>query len=160
AARAQAPSPSPSPTARPNVPTFGAATELVYLRFHVERKKGEYASALKPDQIRVLEDGKEQTVSLLETPSTRDRPAPPDVTLALDVSSSVMDANLLDESLLREVLLQTLGEQAKVSLCAFGGELKCMTPPTRDTRVLMEGFSQAVQFSYAQRMEGTRLYQS
>jgi VWFA-related protein len=160
AIRAQAPAPSPSPTARPNVPTFGAATELVYVRFHVERKKGEYVEALKPDQIRVLEDGKPQTVSLLETPSTRERTVPPDVTLALDVSSSVMDAHLLDESLLREVLLQTLGEQAKVSLCAFGGALKCMTPPTRDTRALMDGFAQAVQFSYDQRMEGTRLYQS
>src|SRR5262249_55627182 len=156
--RAQAPSPSPS--ARPGVPTFGAATELVYVRFHVERKKGEYLDTLKPDQIRVLEDGKPQTVSLLETPATRERTVPPDVTLALDVSSSVMDAQLLDESLLREVLLQTLGEQAKVSLCAFGGELKCLTPPTRDSRLLMDAFHQALDFSIAQRREGTRLYQS
>src|SRR6185503_3365491 len=98
--RAQAP---PSP--KPAVPTFGISTELVYVRFHVERKKGEYLAGLKPDQIRVLEDGKPQPVALLETPSTRERTVPPQVTLALDVSSSVMDAQLLDESLLREVLL-------------------------------------------------------
>jgi len=142
------------------VPTFGASTELVYVRFHVERKKGEYLDALKPEQVRVLEDGKPQPVVLLETPSTRERTVPPEVTLALDVSSSVMDAQLLDESLLREVLLATLGEQARVALCAFGGSLKCLTPPTRDSHALMEGFQQAIGFSVDQRREGTRLYQS
>jgi VWFA-related protein len=159
--RAQsAPSPSPAPGEKREVPTFGAATELVYVRFHVERKKGEYVDALKPDQVRVLEDGKPQTVALLETPATRERTVPPEVTLALDVSSSVMDAQLLDESLLREVLLATLGEQARVALCAFGGSLKCMTPPTRDSRALMNGFQDAIEFSHDMRNEGTRLYQS
>jgi VWFA-related protein len=160
-ARAQSPpSPSPAPPEKREVPTFGAATELVYVRFHVERKKGEYVDALKPDQVRVLEDGKPQTVALLETPATRERTVPPEVTLALDVSSSVMDAQLLDESLLREVLLATLGEQARVALCAFGGSLKCMTPPTRDSRALMNGFQDAIEFSHDMRNEGTRLYQS
>ena len=105
------------------MPTFGTSTELVYVRFHVE-KKGAYVGALKPDQIRVLEDGQPQTIALLETPSTRERTVPPEVTLALDVSSSVMDDRLLDESLLKEVLFATLGEQARIGLCAFGGELQ------------------------------------
>ncbi len=149
-----------APAEKRDVPTFGTATELVYVRFHVERKKGDYLDALKPDQVRVLEDGKPQNVALLETPSTRERTVPPEVTLALDVSSSVMDAQLLDESLLREVLLATLGEQARVSLCAFGGALKCLTPPTRDSRALMDGFQQAIEFSHEQRRQGTRLYAS
>ena len=53
-------SPSPAPPAR-EVPTFGTTTELVYVRFHVE-KKGTYLDALKPDQIRVLEDGQPQKI--------------------------------------------------------------------------------------------------
>src|SRR6185436_10379928 len=81
--------PSPAPPER-QVPTFGISTELVYVRFHVE-KKGGYLDALKPDQIRVLEDGQPQKIALLETPATRERTVPPEVTLALDVSSSVMD---------------------------------------------------------------------
>jgi VWFA-related protein len=152
--------PSPPTPDKPSVPTFGASTELVYVRFHVERKKGDYLDALKADQVRVLQDGKPQPVVLLETPSTRERTVPPEVTLALDVSSSVMDAQLLDESLLREVLLATLGEQARVSLCAFGGVLKCLTPPTRDSHLLMEGFGEAIEFSHEMRREGTRLYES
>ena len=153
---AQSPSPSPGANA---VPTFGASTELVYVRFHVERKGG-YADALKPEQIRVLEDGKPQTIAVLETPSTRERTVPPEVTLALDVSSSVMDENLLDESLLREVLLATLGEQARVGLCAFAGELRCLTPPTRDAESLLSGFREAIQYSRDTRGNGTRLYAS
>jgi len=150
--------PSPAPPER-QVPTFGISTELVYVRFHVE-KKGGYLDALKPDQIRVLEDGQPQKIALLETPATRERTVPPEVTLALDVSSSVMDDRLLDESLLKEVLFATLGEQARIALCAFGGELKCLTPPTRDADALLNGFQQAVEFSHEQRRAGTRLYAS
>ena len=156
AAWAQSPAASP---AGGSVPTFGASTELVYVRFHVE-KKGGYADALKPDQIRVLEDGKPQKIAVLETPSTRERTVPPEVTLALDVSSSVMDEQLLDESLLREVLLATLGEQAKVALCAFAGQLKCLVPPTRDAETLLNGFHQAIEYSRETRGVGTRLYAS
>jgi hypothetical protein len=138
-----------TPPAR-EVPTFGTSTELVYVRFHVE-KKGGYFGALKPDQIRVLEDGKPQTIALLETPSTRERTVPPEVTLALDVSGSVMDDALLDESLLKQVLFATLGEQARVGLCAFGGELRCLTEPTRDSDALLNGFQQAIAFGHEQR---------
>jgi VWFA-related protein len=151
-------SPSPAPPERA-VPTFGASTEMVYVRFHVE-KRGGYVGALKPEQIRVLEDGQPQKIALLETPSTRERTVPPDVTLALDVSSSVMDDRLLDESLLKEVLFATLGEKARIGLCAFGGELKCLTPPTREADELLNGFQQAVEFSHEQRRAGTRLYAS
>lgn len=142
-----------------DVPTFGTSTELVYLRFHVE-KKGGYFGALRPDQIRVLEDGRPQTIVVLETPSTRERTVPPEVTLALDVSSSVMDDQLLDETLLKEALLATLGEQARIGLCAFGGELRCLTEPTREADALMGGYRQAIEFSREQRRGGTRLYAS
>lgn len=148
-----------SPEKLEAVPTFGTSTELVYVRFHVE-KKGGFLDTLKPDQIRVLEDGRPQTIALLETPSTRERTVPPEVTLALDVSSSVMDERLLDETLVKDVLLATLGEQAKVGLCAIGGELRCLRPPTRDADVLMDGFQEALRFAWEQRREGTRLYAS
>jgi VWFA-related protein len=142
-----------------DVPTFGVETELVYVRFHVERKGG-YVDAVKPEQLRVLEDGRPQTIALLETPATRERTIPPEVTLALDVSSSVMDARLLDESLLREVFFTSLSQQATVGLCAFGGQVRCPTPPTRSVEALLDGFQQALAFSHETRGEGTRLYGS
>jgi VWFA-related protein len=142
-----------------DVPTFGTSTELVYVRFHVERKGG-YLDTLKPDQIRVLEDGRPQKIALLETPSTRERTIPPEVTLALDVSSSVMDERLIDESLVKDVLFASLGEQARVGLCAFGGELRCLRPPTRDAESLVDGFQEALRFGWDTRREGTRLYAS
>jgi VWFA-related protein len=148
-----------APAPPPEVPTFGVSTELVYVRFHIETKGG-YARDVRPEQIRVLEDGKPQKIVLLETPSTRERTVAPEVTLALDVSSSVMDAKLLDEQLLKDVLLATLGEQATVGLCAFGGELRCPVPPTRDVDTLLAGFRDAMEFGYQQRNQGTRLYRS
>jgi VWFA-related protein len=148
-----------SPGKNDAIPTFGTSTELVYVRFHVE-KKGGYVDTLKPDQIRVLEDGRPQKIALLETPSSRERTMPPEVTLALDVSSSVMDERLLDESLVKDVLFASLGEQARVGLCAFGGELRCLRPPTRDADTLVHGFQEALRFAVEQRREGTRLYAS
>ena len=141
------------------MPTFGAATELVYVRFHVE-KKGSPVERVGREEIRVLEDGRPQTIVVFETPVTRERTIPPEVTLAVDVSSSVMDAKLLDEALLREVFLAGLSEQATIGLCAFGGELRCFTPPTRDMKALMRGFEETVFFSGVTRHQGTRLYAS
>jgi VWFA-related protein len=155
ASPAQAPAAQPAPA----VPTFGVSTELVYVRFHVETKAG-YAREVEPEQIRVLEDGREQKIALLETPSTRERTVAPEVTLALDVSGSVLDANLLDEALLRDVLFATLAENATVGLCAFGGELRCPVAPTRDVGSLLSGFKEALGFGYQSRNEGTRLYRS
>ena len=154
AAHAQAPD-----TKSADVPTFGVETELVYVRFHVERK-GAYVEELRRDQVRVLEDGRPQTIALLETPSTRERTIPPEVTIALDVSSSVVDAGLLDETLLKEAFFAGLSEQTSVGLCAFGGELRCPTPPTRSVQDLMGGFQEALVFSRETRHEGTRLYAS
>jgi len=141
------------------VPTFGVATELVYVRFHVE-KKGGYLATLTKDQLRVLEDGQPRTIALLETPSLRERTIPPEITLMLDVSSSVLDAGLLDEKLVKEVFFASLSEQAKVALCAFGGELRCLTAPTREVEVLLDGFEEALSFGHETRNEGTRLYAS
>lgn len=142
-----------------DVPSFGVTTELVYVRFHVERK-GDYLGSLSKDQIRVLEDGRPQSVALLETPAMRERSIPPEVTLALDVSSSVMDIGLLDERLLKEVFFAGLSEQTKVGLCAFGGELRCLTPPTREVGELVDGFERALVFARETRHQGTRLYDS
>jgi Ca-activated chloride channel homolog len=146
-------------TPKPEIPTFATGTELVYVRFHIDRK-GSYADAVKEDQIRVLEDGKPQPIALLETPSTRQRTRPPEVTLALDVSSSVLDEGLFDEALVKDVFLASLSEEARVGLCAFGGSLRCLQTPTRDSDALMSSLKQAVEFGYESRREGTRLYAS
>src|SRR5688572_32934494 len=118
-------------TQAPQTPTFPSEAELVYVRFHVERK-GAYATDVRKEQLRVLEDGKPQPIVVLETSASRDRTVLPEVTLVLDVSSSVMDDRLLDETLIREVLLGSLHAEAKVALCAFGGQLECFAGPTRD----------------------------
>ena len=154
AAGAQTPPPS-----RGDVPTFTTSTELVYVRFHVQ-KKGELVGTLEKGQLRVLEDGRPQEIALLETPSTRERTLPPEVTLVLDVSGSVMDAHLLDEALVKEVLFASLSEQARVGLCAFGAQLSCQRAPTRDPDDLLAGFHEAVRFSRQMEGSGTRLYAS
>jgi VWFA-related protein len=158
-AGAQTQTQTQTPSPQPGVPTFGATSELVYVRFHVE-KKGAYVGTLTRDQIRVTEDGRPQDIALLETPGTRERTIPPDVTLMLDVSGSVMDAKLLDETLVKEVLFASLSEQARVGLCAFSGSLTCLSPPTRDANALLASFQEALRFGYETRRSGTRLYSS
>jgi VWFA-related protein len=61
---------------------------------------------------------------------------------------------------MKEVFFAGLSEQAKVGLCAFGGELKCLTPPTREVLALLDGLEEAVAFGHQSRRQGTRLYQS
>ena len=141
------------------VPSFPSEAELVYVRFHVERKDAP-VSDVRKEQIRVLEDGKPQTIAVLETAATRDRTILPEVTLVLDVSSSVMDDRLLDETLIRQVLFGSLHAESRVALCAFGGSLECFTEPTRDAAVLMEAFQRALRFGVETRRQGTRLYAS
>jgi VWFA-related protein len=141
------------------VPSFPAASELVYVRFHVERK-GAHLSDVRKDDLRVLEDGKPQAIAVLETAATRDRTVLPEVTLLLDVSSSVMDERLLDETLIRQVLFGSLHAQSRVALCAFGGRLECFAEPTRDAAALMDAFEHALRFGYETRRQGTRLYAS
>jgi VWFA-related protein len=148
-----------APAQEPQVPTFGATTELVYVRFHVE-KKGAYVSKLAPEQVRVTEDGQPQKIVLLETPQTRERTVPPEVTLALDVSSSVLDPQLLDEALVKDVLFASLDANARVGLCAFGGELRCPTKPTRHAPDVIMGFREALDFGYRNRNQGSRIYDS
>lgn len=149
--RAQEPKPTPL--------VFGASTELVYVRFHIE-KKGGYVPTIGKDQLRVLEDGKPQTIAVLESPGMSERKIPTDVTLALDVSSSVLDEKLLDEGMFRDALLASLSQAASVRLCAFGGELICPVKPTRDIETLMSGFREAIEFGRKTRFQGTRLYSS
>jgi VWFA-related protein len=146
-------------TQAPQTPSFPSEAELVYVRFHVERK-GAYASDVRKEQLRVLEDGKPQPIVVLETAASRDRTVLPEVTLVLDVSSSVMDDRLLDETLIREVLLGSLHAEAKVALCAFGGRLECFAEPTRDPAALMDAFAAALRFGKETRRQGTRLYDS
>ena len=141
------------------VPSFPSQAELVYVRFHLERN-GASVGEVGKDQLRVLEDGKPQTIAVLETAATRDRTVLPEVTLVLDVSSSVMDERLLDETLIRQVLFGSLHAQSKVALCAFGGRLECFAPPTRDASALMDAFNEALRFGYETRRQGTRLYAS
>jgi VWFA-related protein len=145
--------------AHAQAPSFPSGAELVYVRFHVERKGGRVADVGK-DQIRVLEDGRAQEIAVLETASTRDRTVLPEVTLLLDVSSSVMDERLLDEALVREALLGGLHAGSTVALCAFGGSLECFAEPTRDAAALARAFREAVRFGHQTRRSGTRLYAS
>ena len=58
------------------------------------------------------------------------------------------------------VLFAGLSEQTSVGLCAFGGALRCPTPPTRSVQDLIGGFQEALVFSRETRHEGTRLYAS
>ncbi len=56
------------------MPAFGATTELVYVRFHIE-KKGALEGDVKPEQLRVLEDRRPQTIAVLAPSEVKLSPA-------------------------------------------------------------------------------------
>ena len=87
--------------ARPSAPRPSSSTSA-----STSRRRAATSTPSSPTRSACSRTASRRRSSLLETPSTRERTVPPEVTLALDVSSSVMDDRLLDESLLKEVLLR------------------------------------------------------
>jgi hypothetical protein len=60
----------------------------------------------------------------------------------------------------KDVFIAGLSSETSVGLCAFGGELRCLAPPSHDASRLLDAFGEAVFFGRASRGQGTRLYAS
>ncbi len=132
-------------------------TQLVLVPFHVVRQ-GKYVEGLQAKDIRLLEDGVPQDVAVFEgPPKTRTgRSIPVEVMLLLDVSLSVMNSSLLDGLVLKETVLDGLGDNVGISVYAFARRLKRFTFPTSDVAKLGAALTSAYEFSHG----GTRLYEA
>lgn len=142
--------------AQPAQPDFviRAETSLALVRFHVLRG-GKYVENVRAEDIRILEDGVERNVALL-TGGTGAERLPAEILLLFDVSHSVMGKNLLNSIVIRQTLLESLGDHVRVGVYGFGTKLKRFCLPTRDQAVLEEALRGL--FDYTQ--DSTMLYEA
>ena len=132
-------------------------TRLVLLRCHVVRQN-RYVTDLKAEDFELREDGAPRKIALFESAASRasGEALPVEVYLAIDVSHSVVNPNLLDPVLLKGAFLEGLGERASLAVYAFGGRTRRFTAPTSDPAKLAAALSAAYDFAHP----GTRLYGS
>jgi len=156
---AQPPPPDTGQKPPPAGPEFviRTDTQLVLVPFHVVRR-GEYVEGLQAHDIRLLEDGVPQKIAIFEGPpsSRTGRSIPVEVIVLLDVSLSVMNSSLLDSLVLKETLLDGLGDRVGISVYAFARRLKRFAFPTHDVAKLSAALAGAYEFSHG----GTRLYEA
>ena len=113
--------------------TIRVESNLVLLRFHVIHKRG-YAVDLTPEDFRIEEDGKQQEVSVWDSPGLSTRKLPFELILLIDNSGTV--EGLIDYSSLVRTLIAGLREGAFLSVYSFSHDLRCLARPTRDLAVL------------------------
>jgi VWFA-related protein len=132
-------------------------TRLVLLRCHVVRQD-RYVTDLKAEDFELREDGAPRKIALFESAASRasGEALPVEVYLAIDVSHSVVNPNLLDPFLLKAAFLDGLGTRASIAVYAFGGRTRRFTAPTSDPNKLATALSAAYDFAHP----GTRLYGS
>ena len=133
-------------------------TQLVLVPFHVVRK-GQYVEDLQKEDVRILEDGKPQSIAIFEGPPGAEgkrRTVPVEVILLLDVSLSVMNKDLLDPVAVKETFFDELGEDVTVAVYGFAQNTKRFCRPTRDSVKL----EKALMDVYGFQALGTRLYES
>lgn len=134
-----------------------AETRLLLLRCHVVRG-GRYVTNLRPEDFDLQEDGAQRRIALFESAVSRaaGEPLAVEIYLAVDVSHSVVNPNLLDPFLLKQTFLDGLGPRASMAVYAFGGRTRRFTGPTNDPDKLAAALSAAYDFAHL----GTRLYGS
>ena len=140
------------------VPPLRVESRLVMVGFYAV-SHGRVVLNLKPEDVRVFEDGVEQTIAVFEPPSPVrvDRARLPiHISILLDVSGTVVGGGLFDAQLLQRAILAVLKDRVVISLYSFAKECKQLCPPTRELGVLEAALSAAAR----QKHDGTSLYHS
>lgn len=137
---------------------FRAETRLVTVGFYALRQ-GRVVFDLKPEDVRVFEDGIEQTIAIFDPPvpgAAERTQAPVHALILLDVSGTVTGGGLFDARMLQSAFLANLQSRAEISIYSFAKECQRLCPPTRDFGVLTSALSDAAR----QKSDGTSLYRS
>ena len=140
------------------VPPLRVDSRLVMVGFYAV-SHGRVVLNLKPEDVRVFEDGVEQTIAVFEPPSPVrvDRARLPiHISILLDVSGTVVGGGLFDAQLLQRAILAVLKDRVVISLYSFAKECKQLCPPTRELGVLEAALSAAARLKH----DGTSLYHS
>ena len=139
----------------PETPIFRLQTNLILTRFHVV-KDNFYVHNIKRENIRILQDKKAQQIAVFEGPLTRGHTITVEIVFVFDVSFSVIRPGLLNGRLLKEQVIDRLGDHVSLSVYGFAKQVKRFSEPTRDFEILDEAIHQTLAYAGL----GTRLYQS
>jgi VWFA-related protein len=136
-------------------PIFRLQTNLILTRFHVV-KDNFYVDTIQQEDVRVLQDKRLQDLAVFEGPHTRDHTIPVEIVFVFDVSFSVIKPGLLNGRLLKEKVIDRLGNHVSISVYGFANRVKRFCEPTRDFKVLDQAINETLAFAGG----GTRLYKS
>jgi VWFA-related protein len=114
-------------------PDFRVEADLVLVPFHVSRNNA-YVLNLKPEDIRLLEDGAPRPFSVFEFGGANKRKLPVDIVLLFDYSCAMLQTGMFDPTVFKNGLLDGM-DNVRVSVYGFGGELRRYCRPTRDMAV-------------------------
>lgn len=139
-------------------PTFRADSQLVLTSFYAVRQR-QVVLDLKPEDVRIFEDGVEQTIAVFDPPvagSPEHAKVPVQAIFLLDVSGTVVGGGLFDARMLEKAFLAILRKRAEISIYSFAKQCRRLCPPTRDVGVLEAALYEAGR----QKHDGTSLYKS
>jgi hypothetical protein len=112
-------------------PTFRVDSQLALVRFHVSMSRPDAASALRLNDIRILEDGHPQKVAHLEGARIDMPGMPVEVILLFDCSRSVQNNGNLRPNVLPSDLLEQYGS-VSVGVYGFSEDLTRLSLPGRN----------------------------
>jgi Ca-activated chloride channel family protein len=127
----------------PQPPVFGASSSLVVLSATAVDRKGRPVTNLRPDEFRVLEDGRPQRLERFAAGAT----LPARVLLLADASGSMAGGDRPASSRMAVVqVLAALGPLDEAALAIFDIAFHPLVPFTRDRAALLAEFDQVQRF--------------
>lgn len=126
------------PLAAQDPPAFHTDTSLALVRFQVVHNNT-YVLNLKPEDVRLFEDGKPRPFTVFEDGRSTNRTAPVDLALLFDISGSVLDAGLLNPLVFKTTILDGL-PNVRLAVYGFSDDLRRYTRPTRDMAAVEAAF--------------------
>jgi Ca-activated chloride channel homolog len=130
---AQSPTPSPSPT--PDDSVVRVESDATNVLLSATDKKRRFVTTLRPEDLRVLEDGVPQQISYFE----REEAAPLSLSILVDTSAS-QEKVMGDEQVAAEAFVRSVvrPDRDTASVVSFTGLTRLDQPPTNDTSKLIK----------------------
>jgi VWFA-related protein len=128
-------SPAPTPTATPDDSVVRVESDATNVLLSARDRKRRFITTLKPEDLRVLEDGVPQQISYFE----REDAAPLSLSILVDTSAS-QEKVMGEEQVAAEAFVRSVvrPDRDTASVVSFTGLTRLDQPPTNDTSKLIK----------------------
>lgn len=132
------PPPPPGEQQRGNVVQLD--TQMVTVSFTATDKDGKYVLDLRPEEVKVFEEKKEQKIDYFHYALLNQKQTDPTLILVLLDQSTSVNAVLQKDAEVAGKFIDALPENAVVAVCSFGESLIVRQMFTRDRQALVKAF--------------------